>query len=63
MEVSKKRTSFFKKHIHKNFGKKGYLAALQAFSIAKSLYSRNSTLFIEKIRKFFVEYEQSKYEQ
>nr|YP_010365512.1 ribosomal protein L32 [Pereskia aculeata]UOU85458.1 ribosomal protein L32 [Pereskia aculeata]WRH31719.1 ribosomal protein L32 [Pereskia aculeata] len=65
MAVPKKRTSISKKHIRKNiWKKKGYWAALKAFSIAKSLYSGNSTLFIEKINnKIFVEYEQSKYEQ
>nr|WRY72293.1 ribosomal protein L32 [Sclerocactus unguispinus]WRY72296.1 ribosomal protein L32 [Sclerocactus unguispinus] len=65
MAVPKKRTSISKKHIRKNiWKKKGYWAALKAFSIAKSLYSGNSTLFIEKINnKIFVEYEQLKYEQ
>nr|YP_010411753.1 ribosomal protein L32 [Lophophora diffusa]URP30847.1 ribosomal protein L32 [Lophophora diffusa] len=65
MAVPKKRTSISKKHIRKNIWKKGgYWAALKAFSIAKSLYSGNSTLFIEKINnKIFVEYEQSKDEQ
>nr|YP_010966605.1 ribosomal protein L32 [Opuntia macbridei]YP_010966620.1 ribosomal protein L32 [Opuntia macbridei]YP_010967247.1 ribosomal protein L32 [Opuntia quitensis]YP_010967262.1 ribosomal protein L32 [Opuntia quitensis]YP_010968047.1 ribosomal protein L32 [Airampoa erectoclada]YP_010968062.1 ribosomal protein L32 [Airampoa erectoclada]YP_010968130.1 ribosomal protein L32 [Airampoa soehrensii]YP_010968143.1 ribosomal protein L32 [Airampoa soehrensii]WNM92835.1 ribosomal protein L32 [Opuntia macbrid len=52
MAVPKKRTSISKKHIRKNFWKKkGYWAALKAFSIAKSLYSGNSTLFIEKKNK------------
>nr|YP_009159801.1 ribosomal protein L32 [Carnegiea gigantea]YP_009590683.1 ribosomal protein L32 [Lophocereus schottii]AKR06822.1 ribosomal protein L32 [Carnegiea gigantea]AVY52222.1 ribosomal protein L32 [Lophocereus schottii] len=45
MAVPKKRTSISKKHIRKNnWKKKGYWAALKAFSIGKSLYSSDSTL-------------------
>nr|QFO87287.1 ribosomal protein L32 [Silene adscendens]QFO87449.1 ribosomal protein L32 [Silene cambessedesii]QFO87854.1 ribosomal protein L32 [Silene littorea]QFO88907.1 ribosomal protein L32 [Silene psammitis]QFO89231.1 ribosomal protein L32 [Silene stockenii] len=46
MAVPKKRTSFSKKRIRKNFWKKkGYWAALKAFSLAKSLYTGNSKSF------------------
>jgi len=45
MAVPKKRTSISKKHIRKNiWKKKGYWAALKAFSILKSLESSDSTL-------------------
>nr|YP_010602017.1 ribosomal protein L32 [Silene lhassana]WAM61594.1 ribosomal protein L32 [Silene lhassana] len=46
MAVPKKRTSISKKCIRKNFWKKkGYWAALKAFSLAKSLYTGNSKSF------------------
>nr|YP_009859844.1 ribosomal protein L32 [Silene kiusiana]AWX05973.1 ribosomal protein L32 [Silene kiusiana] len=48
MAVPKKRTSISKKRIRKNlWKKKGYWAALKAFSLAKSLYTGNSTSFWE----------------
>nr|YP_010846012.1 ribosomal protein L32 [Persicaria criopolitana]WES13840.1 ribosomal protein L32 [Persicaria criopolitana] len=51
MAVPKKRTSISKKRIRKNIWKrKGYSAALKAFSLAKSLSSGNSkSFFIQKI--------------
>nr|YP_010829262.1 ribosomal protein L32 [Silene graminifolia]WFF47626.1 ribosomal protein L32 [Silene graminifolia] len=53
MAVPKKRTSISKKRIRKNFWKKkGYWAALKAFSLAKSLYTGNSKLYWE-FKKFF----------
>nr|YP_010445285.1 ribosomal protein L32 [Pyankovia brachiata]UTJ90786.1 ribosomal protein L32 [Pyankovia brachiata] len=46
MAVPKKRTSIYKKRIRKNiWKKKGYWAALKAFSLAKSLSTRNSKSF------------------
>lgn len=46
MAVPKKRTSMSKKRIRKNFWKrKGYRAALKAFSLAKSLSTGNSKSF------------------
>nr|QIQ22868.1 ribosomal protein L32 [Cistanche sinensis] len=46
MAVPKKRTSVIKKHIRKNFWKrKGYWIALKAFSLGKSLSTRNSKKF------------------
>nr|YP_009389723.1 50S ribosomal protein L32 [Silene wilfordii]ANG08152.1 50S ribosomal protein L32 [Silene wilfordii] len=46
MAVPKKRTSISKKRIRKNlWKKKGYWAALKAFSLAKSLYTGNSKSF------------------
>nr|YP_009466674.1 ribosomal protein L32 [Genlisea violacea]AUN28728.1 ribosomal protein L32 [Genlisea violacea] len=46
MAVPKKRTSASKKRIRKNFWKgKGYLAALKAFSLAKSLSTGNFKSF------------------
>nr|YP_010458808.1 ribosomal protein L32 [Brexia madagascariensis]UUA70285.1 ribosomal protein L32 [Brexia madagascariensis] len=46
MAVPKKRTSISKKRIRKNSWKrKGYWAALQAFSLAKSLATGNSKSF------------------
>ena len=45
--VPKKRTSISKKRIRKNIWKrKGYGAALKAFSLAKSLYSGKSKSFM-----------------
>nr|YP_009568916.1 ribosomal protein L32 [Physena sessiliflora]YP_009569430.1 ribosomal protein L32 [Physena madagascariensis]QBC68918.1 ribosomal protein L32 [Physena madagascariensis]QBC68994.1 ribosomal protein L32 [Physena sessiliflora] len=51
MAVPKKRTSISKKHIRKNiWKKKGYQAALKAFSLAKSLSTGNSkSFFVRKI--------------
>nr|YP_009221858.1 ribosomal protein L32 [Mesembryanthemum crystallinum]AIS35734.1 ribosomal protein L32 [Mesembryanthemum crystallinum]WOC30660.1 ribosomal protein L32 [Mesembryanthemum crystallinum] len=51
MAVPKKRTSLSKKRIRKNnWKKKGYLAALKAFSLAKSLSTGNSkSFFVQKI--------------
>nr|YP_009670652.1 ribosomal protein L32 [Passiflora lutea]QCX29949.1 ribosomal protein L32 [Passiflora lutea] len=53
MGVSKKRTSISKKHIRKNsWKKKGSWAALKAFSLAKSLSTRNSkSFFVRQIKK------------
>nr|YP_010623223.1 ribosomal protein L32 [Thespesia lampas]WBF97246.1 ribosomal protein L32 [Thespesia lampas] len=46
MAVPKKRTSRSKKRIRKNvWKKKGYWAALKAFSLAKSLSTGNSKSF------------------
>nr|YP_011010105.1 ribosomal protein L32 [Physostegia virginiana]QVL26155.1 ribosomal protein L32 [Macbridea alba]WPW46564.1 ribosomal protein L32 [Physostegia virginiana] len=46
MAVPKKRTSASKKRIRKNFWKKkGYQAALKAFSLGKSLSTGNSKSF------------------
>nr|QST15824.1 ribosomal protein L32 [Elatostema qinzhouense] len=51
MAVPKKRTSISKKRIRKNlWKKKGYWAALKAFSLGKSLSTRNSkSFFMQKI--------------
>nr|AKZ23716.1 ribosomal protein L32 [Comandra umbellata] len=47
MAVPKKRTSLSKKRIRKNVWKrKGYWAALSAFSLAKSLSTGNSKGFL-----------------
>uniref|UniRef100_A0AAT9ZW15 Large ribosomal subunit protein bL32c n=1 Tax=Phanera cardinalis TaxID=3078825 RepID=A0AAT9ZW15_9FABA len=50
MAVPKKRTSISKKRIRKNFWKKkGYWAALKAFSLAKSLYTgKSKSFFVQK---------------
>nr|YP_009524811.1 ribosomal protein L32 [Macleaya microcarpa]QKX48901.1 ribosomal protein L32 [Macleaya cordata]AXR90973.1 ribosomal protein L32 [Macleaya microcarpa]AXR91058.1 ribosomal protein L32 [Macleaya microcarpa]AXR91142.1 ribosomal protein L32 [Macleaya microcarpa]AXR91227.1 ribosomal protein L32 [Macleaya microcarpa] len=46
MAVPKKRTSISKKRIRKNIWKrKGYWAAIKAFSLAKSLSTGNSKSF------------------
>nr|YP_009676904.1 ribosomal protein L32 [Prunus zippeliana]QDE13836.1 ribosomal protein L32 [Prunus zippeliana] len=46
MAVPKKRTSILKKRIRKNIWKrKGYRAALKAFSLAKSLSTGSSKSF------------------
>nr|BBU53600.1 ribosomal protein L32 [Vicia tetrasperma] len=51
MPVPKKRTSISKKKIRKNFWKKkGYKAALKAFSLAQSIFTGNSKSFFCKIR-------------
>nr|ABI15150.1 ribosomal protein L32 [Mononeuria glabra]ABI15151.1 ribosomal protein L32 [Mononeuria cumberlandensis] len=51
MAVPKKRTSISKKCIRKNiWKKKGYWAALKAFSLAKSISTGNSkSFFVQKI--------------
>nr|YP_010287094.1 ribosomal protein L32 [Hydrocharis chevalieri]UKT61147.1 ribosomal protein L32 [Hydrocharis chevalieri] len=47
MAVPKKRTSMSKKRIRKNiWKKKGYLAAVKAFSLAKSVSTGNSKSFL-----------------
>nr|YP_010919135.1 ribosomal protein L32 [Geleznowia verrucosa]WAJ50752.1 ribosomal protein L32 [Geleznowia verrucosa]WAJ50838.1 ribosomal protein L32 [Geleznowia verrucosa] len=53
MAVPKKRTSILKKRIRKNIWKKrGYRAALKAFSLAKSLSTGNSkSFFVKQINK------------
>nr|AMB77521.1 ribosomal protein L32 [Styrax glaber]AMB77522.1 ribosomal protein L32 [Styrax glaber] len=52
MAVPKKRTSISKKHIRKNIWKrKGYWAALKAFSLGKSLSSGNSKSFFVRQTK------------
>nr|YP_010187004.1 ribosomal protein L32 [Dasymalla teckiana]QVL24674.1 ribosomal protein L32 [Dasymalla teckiana] len=53
MAVPKKRTSASKKHIRKNFWKrKGYWAALKAFSLGKSISTRNSkSFFVRQTKK------------
>nr|BBU53589.1 ribosomal protein L32 [Lathyrus tukhtensis] len=49
MPVPKKRTSLSKKKIRKNFWKKkGYTAALKAFSLAESIFTGNSKSFFCK---------------
>nr|YP_009141589.1 ribosomal protein L32 [Lens culinaris]AGW45956.1 ribosomal protein L32 [Lens culinaris]AIL56114.1 ribosomal protein L32 [Lens culinaris] len=49
MPVPKKRTSISKKKIRKNFWKKkGYKAALKAFSLAESIFTGNSKSFVCK---------------
>nr|YP_011021167.1 ribosomal protein L32 [Brocchinia paniculata]WQM20831.1 ribosomal protein L32 [Brocchinia paniculata] len=46
MAVPKKRTSMSKKRIRRNiWKKKGYLAAVKAFSLAKSVYTGHSKSF------------------
>nr|YP_010942475.1 ribosomal protein L32 [Persicaria sagittata]WLS53450.1 ribosomal protein L32 [Persicaria sagittata] len=57
MAVPKKRTSISKKSIRKNIWKrKGYSAALKAFSLAKSLSTGNSrSFFVQKISNQIVE--------
>nr|UDZ61003.1 ribosomal protein L32 [Limnophyton obtusifolium]UDZ61004.1 ribosomal protein L32 [Limnophyton obtusifolium]UDZ61005.1 ribosomal protein L32 [Limnophyton angolense] len=56
MAVPKKRTSMSKKRIRKNiWKKKGYFAAVKAFSLAKSVSTGNSkTVFVHEPNKFFV---------
>nr|YP_009770307.1 ribosomal protein L32 [Zapoteca portoricensis]QIT01009.1 ribosomal protein L32 [Zapoteca portoricensis] len=50
LTVPKKRTSISKKRIRKKiWKKKGYLVALKAFSLAKSLSTGNSKSFQIKI--------------
>ncbi|TYI10186.1 hypothetical protein ES332_A09G125500v1 [Gossypium tomentosum] len=58
MAVPKKRTSTSKKRIRKNvWKKKGYWAALKAFSLAKSLSTGNSkSFFVRQIDEYlFIE--------
>nr|YP_009765968.1 ribosomal protein L32 [Dialium schlechteri]QIS96328.1 ribosomal protein L32 [Dialium schlechteri] len=52
MAVPKKRTSISKKRILKTiWKKKGYWAALKAFSLAKSLFTGNSkSFFVQQIQ-------------
>nr|QVX30960.1 ribosomal protein L32 [Dialium guineense] len=52
MAVPKKRTSISKKRIWKTiWKKKGYWAALKAFSLAKSLFTGNSkSFFVQQIQ-------------
>nr|YP_010481178.1 ribosomal protein L32 [Maclura cochinchinensis]UVN17036.1 ribosomal protein L32 [Maclura cochinchinensis] len=52
MAVPKKRTSISKKRIRKNiWKKKGYWEALKAFSLGKSLSTRNSKSFFYATNK------------
>lgn len=53
MAVPKKRTSMSKKRIRKNiWKKKGYLAAVKAFSLAKSISTGNSkSCFVRQTNK------------
>nr|YP_009532212.1 ribosomal protein L32 [Lamprocapnos spectabilis]YP_009532214.1 ribosomal protein L32 [Lamprocapnos spectabilis]AYA29323.1 ribosomal protein L32 [Lamprocapnos spectabilis]AYA29325.1 ribosomal protein L32 [Lamprocapnos spectabilis] len=52
MAVPKKRTSLSKKRIRKNIWKrKGYWAAIKAFSLAKSISTGNSKSFCTKKKK------------
>nr|YP_009940836.1 ribosomal protein L32 [Bontia daphnoides]YP_009941271.1 ribosomal protein L32 [Diocirea violacea]YP_010810585.1 ribosomal protein L32 [Eremophila weldii]YP_010810757.1 ribosomal protein L32 [Diocirea acutifolia]YP_010810929.1 ribosomal protein L32 [Eremophila psilocalyx]YP_010812133.1 ribosomal protein L32 [Eremophila ciliata]YP_010812477.1 ribosomal protein L32 [Eremophila aureivisca]YP_010813079.1 ribosomal protein L32 [Eremophila caperata]YP_010813251.1 ribosomal protein L32 [Diocirea len=53
MAVPKKRTSASKKRIRKNFWKKkGYWAALKAFSLGKSISTGNSkSFFVQQTNK------------
>nr|YP_010292937.1 ribosomal protein L32 [Dapsilanthus disjunctus]ULQ65130.1 ribosomal protein L32 [Dapsilanthus disjunctus]ULQ65218.1 ribosomal protein L32 [Dapsilanthus disjunctus] len=52
MAVPKKRTSLSKKRIRKNlWKKKGYLATLQAFSLAKSISTGHSKSFFVQQNK------------
>nr|QWV60976.1 ribosomal protein L32 [Syringodium isoetifolium] len=53
MAVPKKRTSMSKKRIRKNiWKKKGYLYAIKAFSLAKSISTGNSkSFFVQQMNK------------
>nr|YP_007476096.1 ribosomal protein L32 [Dasypogon bromeliifolius]AEZ49327.1 ribosomal protein L32 [Dasypogon bromeliifolius]AGE93161.1 ribosomal protein L32 [Dasypogon bromeliifolius] len=52
MAVPKKRTSMSKKRIRRNFWKKkGYLAAVKAFSLAKSISTGHSKSFFCATKK------------
>nr|UCS08849.1 ribosomal protein L32 [Peltoboykinia tellimoides] len=52
MAVPKKRTSMSKKRIRKNYWKKkGYRAALKAFSLSKSFSTGNSKSFFVPTNK------------
>nr|YP_010048210.1 ribosomal protein L32 [Pilea pumila]QPK42818.1 ribosomal protein L32 [Pilea pumila] len=52
MAVPKKRISSSKKRIRKNlWKKKGYLTAMKAFSLGKSLSKRNSKSFFYATNK------------
>ena len=50
MAVPKKRISMSKKHIRRNiWKKKGYLAAVKASSLAKSVYTgRSKSFFVQQ---------------
>nr|UXC95905.1 ribosomal protein L32 [Hellenia oblonga] len=50
MAVPKKRTSMSKKRIRRNiWKKKGYLAAVKAFSLAKSVFTgRSKSFFVQQ---------------
>nr|YP_009231794.1 ribosomal protein L32 [Goodyera procera]AMA07055.1 ribosomal protein L32 [Goodyera procera]QXO03991.1 ribosomal protein L32 [Goodyera procera] len=52
MAVPKKRTSMSKKHIRRNiWKKKGFLAAVKAFSLAKSVSTGQSKSFFVQQKK------------
>nr|AMX20894.1 rpl32 [Streptocarpus glandulosissimus] len=52
MAVPKKRTSVSKKRIRKFLERKGYCAALKAFSLGKSLSTGNSkSFFVQQTNK------------
>nr|QXO03217.1 50S ribosomal protein L32 [Dossinia marmorata] len=52
MAVPKKRTSMSKKHIRRNlWKKKGFLAAVKAFSLAKSVFTGQSKSFFVRQKK------------
>nr|QXO04335.1 ribosomal protein L32 [Eucosia viridiflora] len=54
MAVPKKRTSMSKKHIRRNiWKKKGFLAAVKAFSLAKSVSTGQSKTFFVRQKKSF----------
>nr|YP_009572123.1 ribosomal protein L32 [Paphiopedilum delenatii]YP_009572196.1 ribosomal protein L32 [Paphiopedilum delenatii]YP_009714298.1 ribosomal protein L32 [Paphiopedilum micranthum]YP_010015661.1 ribosomal protein L32 [Paphiopedilum emersonii]YP_010015662.1 ribosomal protein L32 [Paphiopedilum emersonii]YP_010602254.1 ribosomal protein L32 [Paphiopedilum hangianum]YP_010609990.1 ribosomal protein L32 [Paphiopedilum x fanaticum]QBI38412.1 ribosomal protein L32 [Paphiopedilum delenatii]QBI38486.1 r len=54
MAVPKKRTSMSKKHIRRNlWKKKGSLAAVKAFSLAKSVSTGQSKSFFVGQKNFF----------
>nr|QGQ49109.1 ribosomal protein L32 [Goodyera foliosa]QXO03561.1 ribosomal protein L32 [Goodyera foliosa]QXO03647.1 ribosomal protein L32 [Goodyera foliosa]URF20085.1 ribosomal protein L32 [Goodyera velutina] len=53
MAVPKKRTSMSKKNIRRNiWKKKGFLAAVKAFSLAKSVSTGQSKSFFVRQKKF-----------
>nr|YP_009829121.1 ribosomal protein L32 [Danxiaorchis singchiana]YP_009829124.1 ribosomal protein L32 [Danxiaorchis singchiana]WRO37718.1 ribosomal protein L32 [Danxiaorchis mangdangshanensis]QJC59639.1 ribosomal protein L32 [Danxiaorchis singchiana]QJC59642.1 ribosomal protein L32 [Danxiaorchis singchiana]QKV48099.1 ribosomal protein L32 [Danxiaorchis singchiana]QKV48103.1 ribosomal protein L32 [Danxiaorchis singchiana] len=52
MAVPKKRTSMSKKHIRRNlWKKKGSLEAVKVFSLAKSIFTGQSTSFFVRHKK------------
>nr|YP_009934982.1 ribosomal protein L32 [Iris domestica]YP_010120274.1 ribosomal protein L32 [Iris dichotoma]QNS22811.1 ribosomal protein L32 [Iris domestica]QPK43161.1 ribosomal protein L32 [Iris domestica]QRC76715.1 ribosomal protein L32 [Iris domestica]QRC76803.1 ribosomal protein L32 [Iris dichotoma]UIX24264.1 ribosomal protein L32 [Iris domestica] len=57
MAVPKKRTSISKKRIRRNIWKKrGYFAAVKAFSLAKSISTGNSkSFFVQQTSKKILE--------
>nr|YP_010168281.1 50S ribosomal protein L32 [Cyrtanthus mackenii]QRZ01559.1 50S ribosomal protein L32 [Cyrtanthus mackenii] len=57
MAVPKKRTSISKKRIRRNiWKKKGYLAAIKAFSLAKSVSTGDSkSFFVQQTSKKILE--------
>uniref|UniRef100_UPI00300206F3 ribosomal protein L32 n=1 Tax=Aspidistra crassifila TaxID=3026407 RepID=UPI00300206F3 len=57
MAVPKKRTSISKKRIRRNiWKKKGYLAAIKAFSLAKSVSTGDSkSFFVRQTKKKILE--------